>query len=118
MTMPSASAVSVSAKVSQIPAPSSARLFHTTEVSNAISGSRAPKQTLDAVGQRAQEIAERQVDGADGGERLDRLESVVADAQRDRHQLADGEQGKHRACLEIAEGHIGERRDHDPQRLR
>src|SRR3974390_1698280 len=100
MAMPRASAASVSSSVSPMPAASSGRLLQMTDVSNAISGCRL-EQPLPTVGQGAQRVAKDEIDRAHGGERLDRLERVVADAQRNGHQLADREQSEHRARLEI-----------------
>src|SRR5437588_10162889 len=88
-TIPITSAVSTSRSVSQIPESSNGRFCQMTPVSKAISGSRRLEQSLQPESERAQKIAQREIDHSDGRERLDRLERVIADADGDRHQLAD-----------------------------
>src|SRR5436190_13208220 len=97
ITVPSASATTTSTTVSPTPDASSHQFCQITEASNDISGPRRLEYPLEAVGEPAQGIAEKQIHDADSCQRFDRLERVVADAGGDRHQLADRQQGKRRA---------------------
>src|ERR1700722_21038069 len=94
--------------VSQIPAVSAGRFCQMTAVSNCISSLLRLQDTLEPEGQRAQQVAETEIDDGNHREGLDWLEGIVADAGRYSREFADREQRKNRACLEVTERDIGQ----------